>query len=350
MPLITSDQFRDISIQTVEGFLNNRVPLSEGLAKHASHFQMNSEQVQRAVEATNSIAYLKVLSLSDDRTVEFPLCKYAEVMSEIALPKDIMQKSAAVKKDPTNSLIKVASEEMHVPTPLIDVEKQVLFVKLAAINKRELETLKEKEMFLIPDLMKAASDLKKDPQALEKLASVSTGNDFRMLTGLVFGVPQAYADTGLFKTAELQEAMGITKMLKQAEALTAEIKVKEELLKQSELRKEAFLGAIGSAAGRVIGSVAAAPVKVLGKMIGNTAHNIGSSAAAGGTIAANKVRGAFGMAPKAVPAITKRGFGIGAAAVTAAGIGFDASMYTPGTDKSTGRSKNVWDTLQQEPK
>lgn len=350
MPVITSDQFRDISVKTVEGFLNDRVPLSEGLAKHASYYEMNSEQVQRAVEATNSIAYLKVLSLADDRTVEFPLCKYAEVMQELTLPKGLLQKSAAVIIADATAMVKSATEKTHIPSPLMDAEKQVLFIKLAALNKRELESLKEEEMFIIPNLIKAAKDLKNDPQALEKLASVATGDEFRKLSGLVFGVTQEYSDTGLFKTAELKEASGLADMLKQAEALDLNIKHKQSLFEKSELQKEAFLGAIGSAIGRTIGAVGSAPLKVVGSAIGRTAHNVGQSAAAAGAAAANKVRGVFGKAPVSVPSITKKKMGIGAIAATGIGVGIDASMYSPGIDKSTGRSKNVWDTLQQEPK
>ena len=69
MTQITSEQLRDISVTVVEQFLNNKIPLSLGLAKQAAAAQLNSDQIKRAVEATNTIAYLKVLSMSDDRTV-----------------------------------------------------------------------------------------------------------------------------------------------------------------------------------------------------------------------------------------------------------------------------------------
>ncbi len=347
MTIITSDQFRDISIKTVEGFLNDKVSLSEGLAKFASHYEMNSEQVQRAVEATNSIAYLKVLSMADDRTVEFPLCKYAEVMAELTLPAGILEKAAAATTEPKGTetiMEKVASAPAFEATPLKDVEKQVMFIKLAAQNKRDLQALKEQSMFMGPDLLKAASDLKKDPQALEKLASVVTGVEFQKLSTLVFGTAQTYADTGLFKTAELKEATGLAGMLKQAEALVADIKHKEGL------DKEAFLGATASLFGRAVGTLASAPVKVVGKAIGRSAHNLGQSAKSVGVAAGNKVRTAVGKAPMPMPVVNKKRFGLGAGLAVAAGVGFDASMYSPGTDKTTGRSKNVWNTLQQEPK
>ncbi|HET8686060.1 MAG TPA: hypothetical protein VFM18_05270 [Methanosarcina sp.] len=87
MPQFSSDQLRDISVAVVEDFINNRVPLSEGLAKQASMNDLNSEQIQRCVEATNTITQLKLMSVAEDRTFEFPLCKYAEVMVHATFPE-----------------------------------------------------------------------------------------------------------------------------------------------------------------------------------------------------------------------------------------------------------------------
>jgi hypothetical protein len=58
----------------------------------------------------------------------------------------------------------------------------------------------------------------------------------------------------------------------------------------------------------------------------------------------------MGKAPLPLPAVNKKRFGLGAGVALAGTAAFDASMYSPGTDKTTGRSKNVWNTLQQEPK
>lgn len=359
MPFITSEQIRDMSTKTVEGFLNNKVPLSEGLAKQASYHNLNSEQVQRAVEATNSIAYLKVLSLADDRTVEFPLCKYAEVIQNLALPKDLFTKQASVIQMgrtpgktvalPYEDFVKAASFNDTTLTEMNEVETQIYLTKLASKHQRELEHLKEKEMFMAPDLIKAAKDFSKDSMGLEKLATVAKGSDYAKLSTLVYGVAKPFEDTGLFKEADLKEARNLAGMLKQAEELVANIQEKEKLLKAAALQKEAFLGMIGRGIGRAIGAVASAPVKMVGGTIGKAAYNAGQSAKSMGASAANSVRGAVGLTPKPMPVINKKKIaGVGMLGLGAT-MALDSTMYNAGTDSTTGRSKNVWDSLQKEP-
>ena len=101
MPHLSSDQLRDISVAVVEDFINNKVPLSHGLAKQASVHELNSEQIQRCVEASNTIAHLKLLGVAEDRTFEFPLCKFAEVMQHAAAPD--LEKSAGILKAVKNT-------------------------------------------------------------------------------------------------------------------------------------------------------------------------------------------------------------------------------------------------------
>ena len=50
MPDMSSDAIRDISVRVVEGFFNDKVPLSVGLAKEASAACMNHEQIKRACD------------------------------------------------------------------------------------------------------------------------------------------------------------------------------------------------------------------------------------------------------------------------------------------------------------
>lgn len=94
MPHMSSDQLRDISVAVVEEFINNKIPLSQGLAKQAALHELNSEQIQRCVEASNTICHLAILGKAEDRTFEFPLCKFAEVMAHAAAPD--FEKSAGI--------------------------------------------------------------------------------------------------------------------------------------------------------------------------------------------------------------------------------------------------------------
>lgn len=352
MTFITSDQIRDISVKTVEMFLNSKVPLSEGLAKQASDMELNSDQIQRAVEATNSIAYLKILSLASDRTVEFPLCKYAEVMAHVATP-DLTKAASYVaqnvgKTTPASvEMVKAASVANSVE--LSDAEKHVMFVKLAAANDKALEALRDREITIAPELQKIASVVKADPEGLEKLATVANGEEFKAITKIVYGEYKPHSDTGLFKSAELKQVERLAFLVKEASAIKEEIADKEQLAQRCEMVKQAFLGAIGRGIGTVAGKLMSAPIKVTANAAKRTGQNIGASLGNAATSAGNTVRGAMGKPLKPLNLTPKKKFGLGAIAGTAATIGFDASMYSPGTDKTTGRSKDVWTTLQREP-
>lgn len=338
MPLISSDTIRDISVKSVEMFLNNKIPLSQGLAKQASAYELNSEQIQRAVEATNSIAYLKILELSSDRTVEFPLCKYAEVMVGVTIPELGKQTYVTIKENSDLDFTKFA--EYSAPT-LNNQEQLVHMIKMASIIERELERLKDRAITIVPELEKIANVIKNDPSGLEKLATITEGKEFFILSTLVYGEVKDRFDTGLFKSAELKEVEKIASLYKEAKEVQAGIDDREELLNRSGLQKQALLGEIGSGIGKVIGSVASAPVKAFGKVIGNSIDNVSSRASAMGAKIKNTVTGQSNP----IPAITKkRGImGIGVLGATAA---FDASIYQPGTTK-TGTSKDVWNALQR---
>src|SRR4051812_18287701 len=85
---MTPEQIRDCAVHVVEEFINKKVPLSQGVASCAELQALNSEQIKRVIEATNSIAYLKLLNGAEDRTFEFPVAEYTEVMGHLALPKN----------------------------------------------------------------------------------------------------------------------------------------------------------------------------------------------------------------------------------------------------------------------
>ena len=339
MANITSDQIRDISIKTVEGFLNSKVPLSEGLAKQASAMQLNADQIQRAVEATNSIAYLKVLSLSDDRTVEFPLCKYAEVMSVVATPD--LTKAASYRDTylaPVISMEKTASA-VEETNEMSKGEQYYYMTKIAAITQRKLENLNDRADTIVPDLIKTAQVVANDKHGLEKLATVATGPEFNFASALVYDEVKPYADTGIFKEAELKQVSHLICLIKEAKELRETIAKTKDELYRTDLVKEAFLRGVSSVVGNTIGSVVSAPIKMVGKAMGK-------SVTRGGNFVANKVRGAMG---KPLVDAGVKGIGGLGLAIAGASMATDAGMYTPGRDKTTGRSNDVWTTLQKEP-
>lgn len=347
---ITSDQIRDLSVKAVEEFLNNKVPLSVGLAKQAAAAELNSEQIHRAVEATNSIAYLKILSLSDDRTVEFPLAKYAEVMTNVAIPTIEKQASA---QEGTGTCAPQAVA--YAGPSLIEQEKLVYFIKEAAANKLALDNLEIESISVQDQLVKSAAAIKKDPAWMDKLACVTTEEEFGPLAVLVSGGKQEYRDLkdlGLFKQAQLTQVGQFAGLYKQARQIVREMMERSEMQKRADevnkAQRAMFRNPINAAAGSV--------AKGLGGAVGRVAAAPGKAVGAG----MRGVKDSFktklnDLAGGAKPNISQVGKATGSTAksfakgvMTLGGAAADAAFYNPGKESSTGRSNDVWDALQRD--
>lgn len=367
MASITPEMIRDISVKAVEDFLNNKVPLNVGLAKQAAAHELNEEQVKRAVESTNNIAYLKILQMSEDRTVEFPLAKYAEVMREATLPEDFQEKAAAaIGAQPSASIEKTASAQDSQERELVRGEKLTYFIKAAAANKEALERLQIESMNVAERLVKVAKEIGKDEKWMDKLACVTDEQNFKELSVLVSGSVQKYrdlADVGLFKEAQLRDVTGFSNLYKQAREMVREQRERAELQKQADATTQGvnqnnfsqtmknvsknsaeFAKNVtnpGYVAGRVAGTVAAVPFRAVhaaGKAVNNSVKNTFDKLRQGGdstVVAGGKAAG------KTSASIVKGVFRAGA-------NGLDAAFYDPGVDESTGRSKDVWNALQRD--
>lgn len=360
MTTVSSDQLRDIAVAVVEGFLNDKIPLSTGLAKEASAARLNSDQIQRGVEAVNTISYLKILGMSDDRTVEFPLAKFAEVMSLVCLP-DSREKQAETSQQSFIAEPQVEVNPMtgstFTPNVIVDEndvarkhqEKIAFFIKEAAINEQALSELRDRNVVIAQKLVKLAKVIAGDTEGLDKLASVADAEDFGQLSVLVTGSVQPRRDFGghaIFKEAGLKDAHALADLYKEAKRIVAESAHRETLQKRAHvvtadmIKQAGLISGIGNAAGRVAG----APVAAAGKVIASPFKE-------GARVAGNAIGGAKAkmtgeaFTPKKMGLGTKLGLG---AVGMAASVGVDAMMYNPGKDAATGRSNDVWDALQRD--
>jgi len=344
MPSITTEQLQTISVKTVEEFLNDHVPLSEGLAKQAAAYELNSEQIQRAVEATNSICYLKLVKVAEDRTIEFPLCKTAEVMAHITLP-NIEKVASAVPKFHTE--VRLVNGEVTTSMRRIDIEgdlaesrarmtKQAsaeldqtnitiqsptemfyLLTKMAAENKHLLSRATDDLIVTKDSLEKAASVLARDPKASIKLEMLGVSE-----TGIekVAGVESQVQGSFIFKEADLKVAKQVVELTKKANVLQAEVEKRTELHKQAELTKRSFLGALSKGLSYLAGKAIAIPGKAIGRGFKNTATNLKNSAI-------DMTR------PVGKKLSTPKKLGIAGVAGSTALAGGDALMYQPGREK-----------------
>ena len=358
MPHMSSEQLRDLSIKVVEGFLNDKIPLSEGLAKQAAANDLNADQVQRCVEACNTISFLKIMGAAQDRTFEFPLCDYGDVMTKAAMPD--MTKVASAKKQGGASLNaavepleKTASEESSEKASeeaseeagsQFSHKEQVFFmVKEAAANDRAVEDLECRSVQLVSELTKIASEISKDSAALDKIACVVEAGNVQAITSLVFGQPQAVPDfgagaEGMFKQAELKSVATLQDLYKQAKLVRDELNSRRELQKraadlQDGMKKQAFLAGAAAGAGRLLGSAAGSAAAGLGRLASAPLRSLG-------TDAANATKRALGKTAPPKSLTEKSLMGLGT-------IGLNSTMIdTHAGYSSSGRSRDVWEALQ----
>jgi hypothetical protein len=363
---ISPELIRDISVKAVEDFLNNKIPLSKGLAKQAAAYDLNSEQVKRAVESTNNIAYLKILQMSDDRTVEFPLAKFAEVMTEATIPEDLQEKSAAVFTKQSAVLEKTASELIPVEYEMAENEKLVYFIKSARANKQALEALEIESMNIAQELVKVAKEIGKDRAWMDKLACVTDKATFSQLSILVSGDLQNYRnlkELGLFKEAQLKEVGKFAGLFKQAQALVREQRKRMELQKRADDAAQTIRNGFSNGVNNAMNSmkntaqkVMQAPGHVMGKAVGTVASMPFRAATSAGSAVKDSLKSNFEKAVgsgsgKATSAVKAVGATSGSAlrgVFNAANPVLDAALYDPGVESTTGRSNDVWNALQRE--
>jgi hypothetical protein len=380
-----SSLLQDIAVKCTQDFLNDKVPLSVGLAKEASAHNLNSDQVQRCVEATNTVALLKVRSLSDDRTAEFHMAKYAEVMAHIVTPTASNIISAPQSFDPFLDFLQVGVEKQASATAaasdeycisdLPEASRKVYMTQVAAITKNRAQELETQAGLLRSQLMKAAQAIEADPEGLKKMAQV-LGSEFDALAVLVSGAPAVRFDTGvdLYNSREVLPAKQLGALYKQACEVSAELaSTRADLVKVAAFEQATKPTGGQNAAPPVTGfgakikgalnspkSPFRQPSGILEKGIAKATETVIKPAtaplgAAARVTAEAASRGARTLASKtglvdapvkpASHLLQTTGRGL-KAAVGTLGMGVDALSYSPGHDANTGRPKDVWAALE----
>ena len=386
MATISVQDLQKIAVEVTSDFYHKGVPLSEGLAKQASDLELNSDQIKRAIEATNTLAYLK--SVESDRTGEFPLADYGDIMKCASIPADML-KSASLPDgfdsgdrgmghyiktlDDQGFPIKNVEDELKDSQGEVEpkgamyetetcyempaMSKQAEFkflMKEAAINKRALEDAEARAFHLEADLFKTASQLAKTEHAVEALSLVAKGDQFIKLARLTFGfenTPTAIDWVDEVKTPfswkpAMEKAAQLSTMLTQAEETVAEINHRSGLDKQAGLLMSA-----AQAVGKAVRGVATAPFKFAGnKVAKGLSAGIDSAATKlqtgfAGTTAGKKI----GIQPTTVTDQTQKFLTnskkVRGAAMLVGGAGLDAVAFTPKNDPTKGQNGDVWDAL-----
>lgn len=259
------DFLKNVGAGVVAAFRTGGIALNDGIVKAASANQLNADQVARLVETVNQLAYLSGPHASMDKTAEFALADYETVITAMITPPSI-EKAASLYRRPSplsllaEPLEKVASEADH-QFQLDPAEAFKQSERAFYSGRDRLKSMDVEEVNIVEGLLKTAAAVKKDPDAMNKIAALSGGNErqYSELCTLVFGHvkeasgPRTRKPEDLLNVQALADQLGLAK-----QASTNRKDLEESLTKLAEaicpagMDKEAFLGTVLRAAGTML--------------------------------------------------------------------------------------------------
>ena len=242
----------------VAGFKMNGTSLNEGIIIVAGEGDLNADQTARLVETVNQLAYLSGPHGSLDKTAEFPLANYEEVLAHFVTP---IEKTASYKPSPLESIREEMTKEASEVNFVIDPHDAEMAIEKRFYSSRDkLMSMRIEESNICEGLLKSASLISKDPDALNKIAALTGGDSkkYGELCNLVFGhVKEARAairpEASLTSIRALQEQLGFAKEAHQTrQGLEEELdKIASFLAEKKGINKEAFLGSILKGVGAI---------------------------------------------------------------------------------------------------
>ena len=315
---LTNESLQDLAVKCVTEFMNKQASLSEAIAKQAMDLELNPEQTRRVIEASNTIAYLRQLEKSADRTFEFDVADYNHVMAHMCIPD--MDKTAGElppwlkakdedKKESKGEDKKESKDEdkKESDDPEADErEKKAMLNKAYFVAKANLEKMAYDESIIYMELDKQATLVSKDPFGNEKIAFVVEEQDAPKLLKLC-GLEKAAEANSVFLDLELKNARELYSLYKQACSFLEEKAALEDFVKRAEqvlfhktanVEKLAFVTAMAGGLAKGLGTVIGKSVGLAGRGVGSTVKNFG---AFGRAAKANN----FGSTDEAVKAFDK---------------------------------------------
>lgn len=284
------DFLKNVGAGVVAAFRTGGVPLTDGIVKVASENQLNAEQTARLVETVNQLAYLSGPHVSMDKSAEFALASYEDVITAIMTPPSIEKTASARKPSPLSLLAepmeKVASAEAWQPSA---EEARIHMEREFYSGRDRLKAMDIEEQNIVEGLLKTASVVGKDPDALSKIAALTSGDSrkYGELCNLVFGhvkeatVSAPHRPEDLLNVKALVDQLGFAK-----EASVSRKTLEERLVKIAEeicpagMDKEAFIGSVIRAAGTVLRGAKPGAAKVgKGLKLGGTVAMAGPEVA-----------------------------------------------------------------------
>lgn len=283
---LTTDKLQGIAISCVTQFMNKEASLSEAIAKQAQDLELNSDQTKRVIEATNTIAYLRQLEKAADRTFEFKVADYNDVMSSMCNPEVGVIKEAGVVTPLSVEITKVHNAPLYMQKSAerTDRENRSWLSKELYKVKGQLVKIAEDKVEIQLSLAKAAAKVRRESHPLEKLAHIVPAEDLDKMLVLC-GIEKKASEDRVFTSSELcasKEVYELYKVATETVKLEASkldfVNRSSKVLYQTPIEKSAGLGEmVGSTIGATIGAGARALGWVGGKALGSLGSVVGTA-------------------------------------------------------------------------
>lgn len=235
---LTPEALQNISVKVVSSYMLKQACLSEAIANEAKDLELNPDQIKRVIEASNTVAYLRLLGDAPNRSdLEFPVATYTDVMGRMVLPDQpgpVISKTAGNDRPTLKNPLDADDTETQINSSITEQEKQAMLVKETLRIKQTLAKMAEEGYVTASILEKAAANFVKDPLAFEKLAHVVAREDLRQLVVLCkMDLNKEASEGSVFRNEDLKDAITLNSLFKEARTMVLDYKQKEEFVKRA---------------------------------------------------------------------------------------------------------------------
>jgi hypothetical protein len=232
MNILTNESLKLMAVKVASEFLSQGVPLTNGVANVAEENLLNAEQIRRLIEVVNQVTYLKLLPTAPDRTFEFPLASFEDVLALLTVPQTTVTTAIVESTPDGGETITVIDGDLRDTS---EQEKLAYFNRMHYSAQRELVKVADREVILLEAITNAAHRCKEDELFLSKVAHVTEDDKvlFHKVATLVYGEVPEHGSDELFYESDLDNAREVIGLLKEAEDLLTQKRSLEADLEKS---------------------------------------------------------------------------------------------------------------------
>lgn len=265
--MFNSEQLATMAAKAVSTFLTKGASLTDAVVSVSQSNGLNLEQTKRLTEAANQVAYLKVLETAKDRSFNFPVAEYGDVVNKISKPEAGLDKAASHTEYATSPLACIFGVPEMVKSASVDSledSEANLVPYLASIvygHKASLESIGFEKVACAEAILPLVDSLRSDSLSAQK-AYFHGGDNTDSILGLIEKSAEEKLPGYTFKEFDMKKVAELDAKLSRYVELE---KLAYRL--NDELEKISFMAISGRIAGSIFGKnatgMAKAPIQKL---------------------------------------------------------------------------------------